>query len=77
MSLAEIKEAVAALSSEERNQLRDILDAMEEGVSVEELHAIDHALDEALNSKEPSIPAEQVWAKMDELLKSLAQDKRA
>ncbi len=77
MSLAEIKEAVAALSAEERSQLRDVLDALEEGVSVEELRAIDHALDEALKGREPSIPAEQVWAEMDELLKSLAQDKRA
>ena len=71
MSLAEIKEAVAALSADERNQLRDMLDALEEGVSVEELHAIDHALDEALISKEPSILAEKVWAEVDKLLESL------
>ena len=68
MSLAEIKEAVTALSPEERSQLRDVLDALEEGVSVEELHAIDHALDEALNSKEPRLTLEEVQARMRERL---------
>ena len=62
VSLAELKEAVTSLSAEERTQLRDVLDALEEGVSVKELHAIDRALDEALESKEPLIPADEFWA---------------
>jgi hypothetical protein len=71
MSLAELKEAVVALSSEEHHQLRDVLDALEEGVTVEQLLEIDHMLDEAINDKSPSIPAEQVWAEMKMLLGSL------
>jgi hypothetical protein len=55
MSLAELKEAVVALSAEERHQLRDVLDALEEGVTVEQLHEIDHMLDEAINSTEPRL----------------------
>ena len=73
MSLAELKEAVTALSAEERHQLRDILDALEEGVTVEQLHEIDRMLDEAINDKSPSIPAEQVHAEMKALLASLTK----
>ena len=73
MSLAELKEAVVALSSEERHQLRDVLDALEEGVTVEQLHEIDRMLDEAINDKSPSIPAEEVWAEMDGMLKNLTR----
>jgi len=73
MSLAELKEAVTALSAEERHQLRDVLDALEEGVTVEQLHEIDHMLDEALNEKGPSIPAEEVRGEMKALLASLAK----
>ena len=47
--------------------MRDVLDALEEGVTVEQLHEIDHMLEEALNSKEPSIPADKFW---DEFIKS-------
>lgn len=64
ISLAELKEAMVALSSEERHQLRDILDALDEGATVEQLHEIDHLLEEALNDPRPSIPAEQVWDEM-------------
>jgi len=64
MSLAELKEAVVALSVEERHQLRDILDALEEGVTVEQLHEIDHMLEEALNSKEPRLSLDEVRAEM-------------
>ena len=67
MSLTELKEAVVALSAEERHQLRDVLDALEEGVTVEQLHEIDHMLDEAINSKEPSIPTDKFW---DEFIKN-------
>lgn len=73
MSLAELKEAITTLSVEERHQLRDVLDALEEGVSVAQLHEIDQMLEEALADKEPSIPAAQVWAEMDELIASLAK----
>ena len=71
MSLAELKEAVVALSVEERHQLRDVLDALEEGITVEQLHEIDRMLDEALNDKEPTIPGDQVWAEMKTMLDSL------
>ena len=67
MSLAELKEAVVALSVEERHQLRDVLDALEEGVTVEQLHEIDRMLDEAIESKEPNIPADKFW---DEFIKN-------
>ena len=73
MSLAELKEAVVALSVDERHQLRDVLDALEEGVTVEQLHEMDHMLDEAINSTEPSIPIEEVRAEMNALLASLAK----
>ena len=59
MSLAELKEAVVALSAEERHQLRDVLDALEEGVTVEQLHEIDSMLEEAINSKEPRLTLEE------------------
>jgi len=73
MSLTELKEAVGTLSAEERHQLRDILDALEEGVTVAQLHEIDQMLDEAIESKEPSIPIEQVRAEMKTMLESLSQ----
>jgi hypothetical protein len=66
MSLTELKEAVTALSAEERHQLRDVLDALEEGVSVEQLHEIDQILKETLASPEPLIPADKFW---DEFIK--------
>jgi hypothetical protein len=73
MSLAELKEAVTTLSVEERHQLRDVLDALEEGVTVEQLHEIDQMLEEAMTDKEPSIPADKFW---DEFIKNppLAKD---
>jgi hypothetical protein len=67
MSLAELKEAVTALSVEERHQLRDVLDALEEGVSVEQLHEIDQMLKETLSNSELLIPADKFW---DEFIKS-------
>lgn len=73
MSLTELKKAVGTLSAEERHQLRDILDALEEGVTVAQLHEIDQMLDEAIESKEPSIPIEQVRAEMKTMLESLSK----
>ena len=61
MSFTELKDAVIALSAEERHKLRDVLDALEEGITVAQLHEIDHMLDEADHDPNPSIPAEKVW----------------
>jgi len=68
MSLAELKEAVAHLSAHERAQLRDVIDALQEGVSVKELHAIDRALDEALESNGPRYTIEQARAELKKRL---------
>lgn len=64
MSLAEIKEAVTALSAEERHHLRDVIDALEEGVTVEQLHEIDRMLDEAINSNEPRLSLDEARAEI-------------
>jgi len=60
MSFTEIKEALVTLSVEERAQLQEQLNAMEEGVSVEELRAINRALDEAINDPSPNLTLEEV-----------------
>ncbi len=75
MSLAELKEAITRLSGEERAQLRDVIDALEEGVSVDELHAIDRALDEALESKGPRYSIAEARAELKK--RSTARGKNA
>lgn len=55
MSFAEIKEALVTLSPDQRAELQEQLDALEEGVSVEELRAINAALDEELNDPSPGL----------------------
>ncbi len=60
MSFAEIKEALPSLSADERAELSETLHAMEEGVSVEELRAINAALDEELNDPSPGFTLEEV-----------------
>jgi len=60
MSFSEIKEALVTLSSEQRTELQESLHALEEGVSVEELRAINAILDEELNDPSPGLKAEEV-----------------
>ena len=60
MSFAEMKEALATLSSEQRSELQESLHALEEGVSVDELRAINTALDEELNAPSPGLTLEEV-----------------
>jgi hypothetical protein len=60
MSFAEVKELLPTLSIEERAELAECLQAIEEGVSVEELRAINAALDEEINDPSPTLSSEQV-----------------
>jgi hypothetical protein len=60
MSFAEIKEALPKLSPAQWSELRENLQALEEGVSVEELRAMNAAIDEALNDPSPGFTLEQV-----------------
>ena len=64
MSLAELETLVSGLTDEERKTLRNILNAAEEGVSIEEWDAMDTAVDEALKDRSPTIPADQVFAEL-------------
>jgi hypothetical protein len=60
MSFAELKEALVTLSPEQRIELQESLQALEEGVSVEELRAIHAALDEELNDPSLGLIADEV-----------------
>ena len=60
MSFSEIKEALITLSPEQRTELQESLHALEEGVSVEELRAINATLDEELNDPSPGLTVEEV-----------------
>jgi len=55
-----MKEALVTLSPEQRAELQESLHALEEGVSVEELRAINAALDEELNAPSPGLTIEEV-----------------
>jgi hypothetical protein len=55
MSFAEMKELLPTLTPEERSSLIESLQAMEEGVSVEEFRRINAALDEEINDPSPEI----------------------
>ena len=59
MSFAEMKEALVTLSPTERAELQEHLDAIEEGVSVEELRSINAALDEELKDPSPRFTLEE------------------
>jgi len=59
MSFSEMKEALATLSPEQRTELLEGLHALEEGVSTQELRAINAALDEELNDPSPGLTLEQ------------------
>jgi DNA-binding transcriptional MerR regulator len=60
MSFAEIKEELATLSPEQRTELLESLHALEEGVSIEELRAINAALDEEINDPSPGLSLKEV-----------------
>ena len=60
MSFSEIKEALVTLSPEQRTELQESLHALEEGVSIEELRAINATLDEELNDPSPGLTLEEV-----------------
>ena len=55
-----MKEALVTLSPEQRTELQESLHALEEGVSVEELRAINATLDEELNDPSPGLTLEEV-----------------
>ncbi len=57
--------------------MREILNANEEGVSLEEFRAMDSAVAEALNDPSPSIPAQQVFAELHALYPSKNAGPRA
>ncbi len=59
MSFAEIKDALATLSPEQRAELEEQLHALDEGVTVEELREINAMLDEELNAPSARYSAEQ------------------
>jgi DNA-binding transcriptional MerR regulator len=60
MSFSEIKEALVTLSPEQRTELQESLHALEEGVSIEELRAINATLDEELNDPSSGLTLEEV-----------------
>ncbi len=60
MSFAEIKDALATLSSEQRAELEEQLHALAEGITVEQLHEINAMLDEEINDPSPGLTVEQV-----------------
>jgi alpha-D-ribose 1-methylphosphonate 5-triphosphate synthase subunit PhnG len=65
MSFAEMKESLSTLSASERAELHEHLQAMEEGVSIEELRAIKATLDEELNDPSPELTLEEVRASVE------------
>jgi hypothetical protein len=60
MSFAELKEALATLSPEQRAELEEQLHALDEGVTVEQLREINAMLDEEINDPSPGLTVEQV-----------------
>jgi hypothetical protein len=60
MSFAEIKEALATLSPEQRTELEEELHALNEGITVVQLREINAMLDEELNDPSPGLTVEQV-----------------
>ena len=67
MSFVEMKEALVTLLPEQRAELQESLHALEEGVSVEQLRAINAALDEELNAPSPGLTLEEVRESMRSL----------
>jgi DNA-binding transcriptional MerR regulator len=60
MSFAEMKEALATLSPEQRAELEEQLHALHEGVTVEQLREINTMLDEEINDPSPGLTIEEV-----------------
>ncbi len=59
MSFAEIKDALATLSPQQRAELEEQLHALDEGVTVEQLREINAMLDEEINDPSPGLTLEQ------------------
>jgi hypothetical protein len=64
MNLSEMQAALPSLTLEERAALQETLYALEEGVSVEEWREMNAAIEEAFNDPSPSIPSEEVFARL-------------
>jgi hypothetical protein len=60
MSFAELKEALVTLSPQQRAEVQEHLHALEEGVSIAELRAINAVIDEELNDPSPGFTLEEV-----------------
>ncbi len=60
MSFSEMKEALVSLSPAQRAELLEGLHALEEGVSTQELRAINAALGEELSDPSPGLTLEEV-----------------
>jgi hypothetical protein len=67
MSFAEVKELLPTLTAEERASLFECLQALEEGVSVEEFRAIKAAIEEELNHPSPTCRIEELEADLERL----------
>lgn len=60
MSFVQMKELLTSLTPDERAELRDCLQAMDEGISVQELHLLHAALDEEINHPSPGLTLDEV-----------------
>lgn len=69
MSFAEIKELLPTLSIEERTELHECLQALEEGVSVEELRAMNAAIEEELNDPSPTLTLDEVRQNLRDMVR--------
>ncbi len=67
MSFAEIKEALPTLSPEQRAELEEQLHALDEGVTVEQLHEINAMLDEEINDPSTGFTLEQARERISRL----------
>jgi hypothetical protein len=72
MSFAEMKELLPTLSSEERVELLECIQALGEGISVQELRAMNAALDEELNDPSPTVSIAEVYKDLENLTRNNA-----
>jgi hypothetical protein len=70
MSFAEMKEQLPTLTAEERASLLECLQALEEGMSVDEFRELKASIDEELRNPSPGYTAEEVLAELDKLGRS-------
>jgi hypothetical protein len=75
MSFAEMKELLPTLSVDERASLFECLQALEEGISVEELRAMNAAIEEELNDPSPRLTSDQVRQNLREMIRSNASSR--